>query len=275
MLYFLSLIILKFSINLTYDIITLKHFEKKTVHYTQNQTFFIFSYEHLSSPNSTYSTFSLMLYHSDAPYYYCFIYKNQSDIRQDFDGNFINYKVLTSLEEGDNYYPSEEKVYPGKYYFAIKITEKRDSFATFMAYSSGIPYNIPNTFYNTFNFKARELKYIFFPINRAKYIRFGYDRIVGSANFGLTIYENNNTIIFNRTDTHKYEEHLELKETCTYSIYLKLEELYRSNNFIAFFITLSNYSSMLPVEINTENYQDSPSFSGINLLLDMTTITKH
>ena len=275
MLYFLSLIILKFSIYLAYEIIPLKHFEEKTVHYTPNQTFFIFSYEHILSPNSTYSNFGLMLYQGDHSYYHCYIYKNLSKIRQNLDGNFINYDHHYVLENVDVYYPAEEKVSSGIYYFAIVNSEKSESFAAFMAYSSGIPCNIQNTFYSTFNFKVRELKYIFFPINHAKYIRFGYDRIRGDGYFGLTIYENNDTIIFNRTDRQKYEEHLELKENCSYSIYLKLEELYRGINIIDFFITLSNYSNMLPVEINTENFQYFPSFTGINLLLDMSNIIKN
>jgi hypothetical protein len=275
MLYFLSLIILKISIYLAYDFIPLKHFEKKTVHFTLTQNFFIFSYEHVSPPNSTYSTYTLVKYHGDYPYYNCYIYKNLSDIRQNFDGRFINSDKDCALYNVDEYYPTDEKVPSGTYYFVIKISDNKESFTTFMIYSSGIPYNIQNTFYSTFGYKLRELKYIFFPINHAKYIRFGYDRMVGSGDFGLTIYENNETIIFNRTDSEKYEEHLELKESCSYSIYIKLENRFRNNNILCFFVTLSNYSNMLPVEINTENFQDFPSFKGINLLLDMSKIKKN
>lgn len=52
-------------------------------------------------------------------------------------------------------------------------------------------------------------------------------------------------------------------------------ETFSSYNSFSFFITLSNYSNIIPVEINTENFQEIPSFSGINLLLDMSTINKN
>ena len=277
MLYFLSLIILKFSIYLTYDIIPLKHFEKKTVHYTPTQTFFIFSYDHILSSNSEYSTFTLMKYQYDFSYYYCYIYKNPSDIRQNFNGDFINYDKNCSLYYSDYYFPDDEKVSSGKYYFVIQISSKtEESFTTFMAYSSGIPYNIQNTFYSIFSFKRGVFKYTFFPINHAKYIRFGFKRITGSGNFGLTIYQNNDTIIYNRTDDINYVEHFELNESYSYSIKLKLEGAYSRTDFSqAFFIILSNYSKMIPVEIKTKNFQDFPIFSGINLLLDMSKISKN
>ena len=276
MLYFLSLIILKFSIYLTYDIIPLKHFEKKTVHYTSTQTFFIFSYDHILSPNSEYSTFTLMKYQYDYKYYYCYIYKNPSEIKQNFNGDFINYDKNCSMILIDYCFPNDEKVSSGTYYFAIQITEEEESFTTFMAYSSGIPYNIQNTFYSIFSCRRGKFKYTFSPINRAKYIRFGFKKISGYGEFGLTIYENNDIIKFNITDEIKYEGQIELNENCSYSVYLKLEGSYSYIDFSqAFFITLSNYSKMIPVERNTKNFQDFPIFSGINLLLDMSKISKN
>ena len=115
-----------------------------------------------------------------------------------------------------------------------------------------------------------------FPINRAKYIRFGFKKISGYGEFGLTIYENNDIIKFNITDDIKYEGQIHLNENCSYSIYLKLEGTYSRYDFSqAFFIILSNYSKIIPVERKTKNFQYFPIFSGINLLLDISKISKN
>ena len=188
MLCFLCLIILKLSIYLSYDIIPLKHFEKKTVHYTLTQTFFIFSYNHILSPNSTYSSFTILSTQLNSGYFYVYIYKNASDIKQNFDGNFINYYKTCHLINDYYCFPDDEYISSGTYYFAIQTYNKRESLATFVLYSSGIPYNIQNTFFSTFHYRAKVLEYIFLPINSAKHMRLGYDKNTGSGSFELTIY---------------------------------------------------------------------------------------
>ena len=126
--------------------------------------------------------------------------------------------------------------------------------------------------YQTFNYLFKITK------NHQKYLPFGFQSLRVYSKGYLQIYEeNDNEAKYFIKENDYFENYFELKSDCSYYINLSLISYFEITIIknIFFYFAQSNYNNkIIPAEINTENFQEFPIITQMNILLDLTTIEK-
>ena len=272
------LIMIIFQFYSTYDIIPITNFEKKFVNLTPTNDFIIFSYYIPGRSNLT-NYYHLITYYDFSHYYdkmYFYLYDNKSKIKQNDEGNFINYIIEDYLVYYSDQVSIEESFrYNKTYYFALKQSVKleTDRIFTLSVYSTETFANIDNFIqakmnvykYNIYNYKFH------IPLEHKKYVLFEC-RTGMIAN--ITIVDNNEKIVYEKKDILG-KDYLELKDENSYNIYLNFcEDKKYSSGFIYFYFIQSKYTKFFPVVKDTEYFQHLYANEKFKLLLDLSSIKK-
>ena len=279
----LDLIFIFFYFCLSYDIIPILNFEKKFIVYSAEKNFSIFSYFHPGSPNSTYyytHTIRKSYFGYYGMHHYLYLYDNLSQIEQnETTGEFINYNSKIVLAGKDGYANIKEVYSSNKtYYFVIQNDEKaeKELYVTVTVYSTQTLTDISNMVQGHLSKLSSfdPLLYKFqVPSEHKKYIVFGYKGIEGSIKANFTIFENANTIVYHNSTSY-IENYFQLKNNCSYIIHLFLEKSNKYGHDVYFYLVQSEFTKYLPVEINTDYFENYPIFKDLYLLLNMSTIKK-
>ena len=260
---------------ISFDVIPLSNFMQKNIKFSKGD-YYVFSYKNEGGINSEVAIILKQIgsgYHTLGVY----IYLDKSSITQKSD-KFINY--YKSLTDYIGFYNliTDEKL-TGTFYIVISEEDNRATEGYFILkiHESGAPpFNIPkNIFYDYFKISStNNLTYIFhMRVNNHKYLRYDIQqfRYIGSS---ITIYDSNNNMIFRNPEKESFKGYIELENNNSYlKIYIKLAK-YDSRSYFHFFMSISDYYNIIPLDIDTENFQLFPSFSYLNLLLDTSSLDK-
>ena len=260
---------------ISFDVIPLSNFMQKNIKFSKGD-YYVFSYKNEGGINSEVAIILNQIgsgYHTLGVY----IYLDKSSITQKSD-KFINY--YKSLTDYNGFYNliTDEKL-TGTFYIVISEEDNRATKGYFIikVHESGAPpFNIPkNIFYDYFKISStNNLTYIFhMQVNNHKYLRYDIQqfRYIGSS---ITIYDSNNNMIFRNPEKESFKGYIELENNNSYlKIYIKLAK-YDSRSYFHFFMSISDYYNIIPLDIDTENFQLFPSFSYLNLLLDTSSLDK-
>ena len=278
MLIFLNLflIILEFSYN--YDAIPIENFDKKIATFNKEKDYIIYRYFVPAPPKyTTYMHKIHKIYYGQGYFSQNFyVYDNFSKIKQDSEGNFINYikKDLFFSFDCDVIYSAS--IYTNKtYYFVIKNTKKLNEtiniifgiFSTDLAGNLKDFIQIDTKVYSKgkYNFK------IHIPSEHKKYVLFEI-RTNMMANITLKDY---NQSIVSKKDSFLGESYFELTEGYSYNIDLSFvgNGSYRNGEIFFYFIQ-SKYIKFFPVLMDKEYFQRLYLDRKLKLLLDLSQIKK-
>lgn len=261
------------------DIINISPNELKTVKFTPLKTYYIFKYNHIIYSNTNTSHYTVRAIQNKNIYDYKFYsYTNAKNITQkngQFINSFKNDSLKTSLIFINN--PSQE------YYIVIQYKINYNYYyeleETFYFFSSDSLYEVKNTFFDHYYLveKANYQNYIFsIYTNHMKYVKFGLIKKGSVGKSSLTIMNDNSNHINNtiyRIDKDYFEDIIELEENHTY--YFNFSLTYTINNNLFFLYLLKmNYSNIITVEKNKEEFEYFPVSKGINILLNTTSTPK-
>ena len=164
------------------------------------------------------------------------------------------------------------------YYFIIQNGReaKYDLNITFSIYSTDTITNVSNIVQAYLRNKEinNNLTYKFkVPLELKKYLLLKYYNLNEKFPGNFTIYENGETLIYNNYSIN-IEKYIELKNDSFYIIYFNIKQIatYKKEGYLL--IAQSLYNKYLPVEINTDYFEEYPFIKTINLLLNFTTIKK-
>ena len=81
-------------------------------------------------------------------------------------------------------------------------------------------------------------------------------------------------MIFRNPETKSFKGYIELDKKNPYlKIYIYLAK-YNYDSYFDFFMSISDYYNIIPLDIDTENFQLFPTFENLNLLLDISSLDK-
>ena len=110
-------------------------------------------------------------------------------------------------------------------------------------------------------------------VNNHKYLQYDIQQFeyLGSS---ITIYDSNNNMIFRNPKQESFKGYIELDNKNPYlKIYLQLAK-YKYDSYFVFFMSISDYYNIIPLELDIENFQLFPNFQNLNLLLDVSSLDK-
>ena len=271
-LIFLFLFVSCFS----FDVIPISNFGQKNLKFSKGE-YYVFSYKNEGGLNSEVEIF-LYQYGSSSHTIEIYIYLDKSSITQEKD-EFINY--YKSLSKYNSFYNliTDEKLL-GTFYIVIsdETYQSGEIFSIFKIHESGAPpFNVSNNIISD-NFRLssiNNLTYIFqMPVKNQKYIQYYIESFDYSGSL-MIIYDENNNIIFQNPNKKSFEGYIKLDDKNSYlKIYLKVGKYKYKNYFFSFFVTISDYYNIIPLDLNTEYFQLFPSFTDIKLLLDISSLDK-
>ena len=275
MMYFLFLIIPSIFLCLSDDYISLNYFEKKTLNFNANQTFLIFQfYQTYYSYFISYSTFSVFV-SQIGPINHCiYIYFDKNNIAQDSNGNFINYLYKGYLNDKERAYsPENSKLGTGDIYFVLQNLDKSEVNTTILLSSPGpVTYPVGDFFFNQFNYYADNIYYKFDTSNKPRYLKIGYKHMNGTGSASFYLKSSYNYDLYERINISDFEETFKLDDDTNAIINIELKQNKMSFNSFYTYIIASDYPNIMPVEINTKNFQIIPLISQIDILLDIETL---
>ena len=257
---FISIIYKCFS----YNIIPLSEFSKETIHFSQRQNIYLFSYYHQNQNNFT---ISISLFQIGGSFFDCYFYAKDSDIKQNEFGRYTGYIRESRIS---NSYSPDLYFSTGTYYILLTYDNKLDIDVSIMVFSSG-SHTFNESFYSYFSYYVKEIEYFLIPdTNNTEYIKLGFNKILGTGSNQICLYENEDIIYMN--DNYLFESTFKLQKNKRYYIHIKLNQYYTILNSFFFYIILTNYSKVFPVKKYTDNLQVFPIISSITLLLDVSDI---
>ena len=264
-----------------YEIIEMSSYERKTVQYTDKRTFFIFKYNHTFTrlDNSTTSHLTIRVFPANT-YFYFYIYKEEKDIQEE-NGNFKNYINDAKYTKITTGHMNIGVTYSHVFYIAIKYTyisyQPYAFDATFGFYSSNSLTEVKKVFYHDYLY-SQTLNYSFFiSENHSKYVRIGSKGWTSSSTTYLEVLEcdSNNTknVTFKKQSTY-FEDFIKLKQNHSYYFNFRLlRSLYTfTDERIYLYLMQTNYSGIIHVEKNKEEFEIFPIIGGLNLSLDISSI---
>ena len=281
MVILLNLFLASFYLCLSYDIIPITNFEKKMVSLTESKNFAIFSYIHQGTENEKKYIHRIRKYYFESSWmkHMLYIYDNISQITQTESGSFINYIFIEFLEGPDDCVEFEDKHNLTKtYYFVIKNNKKEKYYPniTFTICSTEtltILSNMVQTYYSN-SYSYNTLLYTFkIPPEHKKYFLIIYRALTFDIKGDLFMYENGENLVYNNS-LYQNESYIELKNDCFYIIHLNLKLSKHYNNEFYFYLAQSAYNKFLPVDIDTEYFENYPIFGDVYLLLNISTVKK-
>lgn len=265
----------------SYDSIPINNFEKKFFKLTKNKDFVIFSYCHPGSENVANYVHKIRKTYLGMGNldHLLYMYEDISKIKRTVTGGFDNYNWRKDLKGKDNYIEFEDTHSLNKtYYFIIqnKIESIYDYNVTLVIYSTYTITNISNIVqaYLKSNEIINNLTYKFqVPLEHKKYLLLKYDTLNKELPGNFIIYENGETLISNYSGLNT-EKYIELKSESFYIIYFNLMQIKTYSKGGYLFIAQSAYSRYMPVDINTNYFEEYPFIKTVYLLLNFTTIKK-
>ena len=159
------------------------------------------------------------------------------------------------------------------YFFVFQSVWYSEINITFVLCSSETSTTISKIISSDIFITKNKLNYIF-KINRnhKKYILFGFKKLKAEFFGELKIYEENNNynnIKYEKNISEYFENYVELQKDSSYLIYLTL-----TGTSLYLYFAQSDYSKIIPAEINTEYFKEFPVLKEVNILLDMSSIKK-
>ena len=123
----------------------------------------------------------------------------------------------------------------------------------------------------------KELDFIFIPPKNIKYIKFGFEKIKAGNYYTkeLILTENDINVIYQETDFNSIKKILELKKESSYSFRIKLRSDnldYEQFNSFWFYIIPTDYPNIIPINVNSDAFQELPILSNIYLVIDLSII---
>ena len=207
------------------------------------------------------------------------IYDNITLIKRVISGGYAKPKWSATLEGKDDYFEFEDSHSLNKtYYFIIENWQKSEyEFnITFTIYSTETLTNISSivqAYLNTYKY-TENLTYKFqVPLKHKKYLLIRFDTSNDNYEGNFIIYENCETLISNYSVTNN-ENYIELKSNSYYIIYFFLIKIDKLGEGAYLFLAQSEYNRYMPVEINTDYFEEYPFTKNLYLLLNLTTIKK-
>ena len=260
---------------ISFDVIPISNFGQKYFELSKGK-YYVFSYKNEGGINSEVAIIIKQIGfdpHSVGVY----IYLNKSSITQKSD-KFINYyRRLTGEYRFYNLITNEKL--NGVFYIVISEENneaKENHFILTIHQSGASPFIISkNIFYDYFKISPiNSLTYVLqMPVNNHKYLQYDIQQFKYICS-SISIYDSNNNTIFRNPEKEYFKGYIELDNKISYlKIYLRLTK-YDKYNYFHFFISISDYYNIIPLDIDTENFQLFPNFENLNLLLDISSLDK-
>ena len=278
MLQFLLLIISIIYCCSSEIIYSLTNFKKLTIKFNKKKQYAICKYYHIFKSNSSSSTFSVSISQNEEFLISLYLYKDYKVIKQNSIGNFVNYLEMDHLTSKKRVFiPKDHKLQTGYYYLVIKNPTLREINTTVIAYTQGMPsYNFNNYFFNEFGYDSKNIYYNL-STSKCKYIKIGYKRINGHGSNSFYLTDSDKKIILQKKNISDFEKIYNLsnygKGSNNYYINLESKQSNNSFNTFLFYVIANDYSDIMTVKIDTEDFQEFPLLSEIKLLLDISTIS--
>ena len=281
LIYYLLIVLFYFC--LSYDIIPIMNFKPKNIILSSPKDFTILSYLHIGSPNSINYIHRLRRHYLCLykRYHFVYMYENQSNIKQNEEGQFINYNLFKNLEKDDDIFEFQDSHSSNKTYYFVLHNDNLENNChniTIELYSTETSVKITNMVQKQMHFETtlKNLVYKFkIPSKHEKYVHFEYIDFDRDNHIRLTIYDNEDTIVYQNTNI-SLESYFELKNNCSYNIQLNIDPINttytKETTYIYFYFVQSNYFKYIPVEINTEYYLAYHIYKPTYLLLNLSTI---
>ena len=266
----LILSMVSFSFSLSDRIYTLTNFNKVNIIFSQKEQYAILKYYHTFLPYSNDSTFSISFSQKENVPISVYLYRDESKIEKDFNGDFINYlESFTLTKKQRVYIPKDHKLPTGDYYIAIRCHATTEIETHIVAYTPGMPsYHFSNAFFTEIGYDSKNIYYNF-SVYQTKYIKIGYKRLNGYGSNSFYLTDLNKKIILQKTNTDDFEQKIELREYATsygyFYINIELKQNNNSYNSFLFYILAYDYP-IVPLTINTKVFQEFMIFSDIDLL---------
>ena len=252
----------------SYEYIDISPYEHKSVQFSKETPYNIFKYS-LESLNNieNYYLSVRSTENTDNQKYYLYLYKNEKDITEK-DGRFSNYDKNGTATNSYTFKDCNAKVY----YMVIRYYNSDEIKDTFYFYSTDIPYEIKNVFYQDYILDDQIRKsYIFSFSNYDKYVQFGLTLFEGTYGKSLTTITNKDT---NKVELSKTEctfaESFKLSKY--YNYYLNFSLIYSFHSMAYLYIIRSNYSTLIEVEKNKDDFEILPVINEIKIILDVSSM---
>ena len=272
MLFLHYIIFLKIIISYCYDIINISPYELKNVKFTPQKKYYIFKYNHTIFSNANSSHFTMRsIKTQNYKEYKFYSYTDVKNITQK-NGEFIDFDTKGSATSSLIFtnMPSHE------YYIVVQYADSFEVEETFYLFSSDSLYEVKNVFYNDYYvLKGANIQNYIFSIssNQIKYVKFGLIKRGNTGQSSLTITDKdyNNTIY--KIDKDDFEDIITLEENNTY--YFNFSLVYTPyNNLFFLYLLQMNYTNLINVEKNKEEFDYFPVIRGINILLNSSSTPK-
>ena len=277
---FLFIFILIFEFYISYDVFPITNFEKKFITFNSKDDFIIYRY-YVQGPSNLTTYYHHITYydlnaHDNYIGVYFYLYDDFSKIKQDEYNHFIDYNNKECFTYDNNYLDIEDTLSKSKnYYFVLQSYTVFQNITnlTFSVYTTDTIVNIDNIIQARMELYSRNIyNYKFnIPLEHKKYLLYDFDT---GKEANITVVDNKEKIVYQKNSIYG-QNYLELKDGCSYNIYLSLSELKKySKGFIYFYFIQSKYTKYFPVIMNTKYFQNFICDSEIKLLLDLSTIKK-